>query len=415
MLDYIKKIIPDREDRNWFWLVMIVLLSFYPYKLANAYFPFIVSNIQTIFLVTCLLTAIMLMKTGIYELPKPVRLIIWVMVIGCFISFFYSGHKFYYHKLIIMAGGVILLMFVYSKVGMVKFFTIYNRWILIMAILGVCGFIIALAGIPPLSVFSATEDSRPISSWIVTFSKQIVPSAGFVRYAGFFDEPGAMGYWGVFALVINRLFVKDWKLEKILIICLLFTFSMGFYSQLAIFLIFTTIGSNESIHKKITWIGVVIVCLGILYGTKGTEYDMIYRGTIGRFEQASEGENFLDGTSREKLTRDSKEIWLKHPWMGFGWPVDNKKYIGDNPYETLAHDGIFGTIYLYFPFLLLFYWSIKKKDYELFSVTVFMVAGFMHRPFHFNYLTFFIFYSIPLMYYEKMEMENKQTEDVNNQ
>lgn len=408
MLKYIREIIPDYESRKWFWLVMIVLLSFYPYKLANAYFPLIVSNIQTIFAVTCLLTAVMIVKTGIYTLPSPIRLIVWVMVIGCMVSFLYTGYKFYYHKLIIMAGGVILMMIVYAKIGMVRFFTIYNRWIMIMAILGVIGFVIAMSGVPPLSIFSATEDSRPVSSWIVTFSKQIVPGSGFVRYAGFFDEPGAMGYWGVYALAINRLFVKDWKLERILIICLLFTFSMGYYSQIAIFLILITLKSKENLSKKLIWIGVAIVCIGILYGTKGTKYNIIYKETIGRFEQASQGEEFLEGTSREKLTRESKELWLKHPWMGFGWPVENKRYIGDNPYETLAHDGIVGTVYLYFPFTLLLYWAFKRRDYELFSMTIFMVAGFMHRPFHFNYLTFFIFYSIPLMYYEKMEDEDFQ-------
>lgn len=402
MFRYIKRIIPEGESRNWFWLVMIVLLSFYPYKLANAYFPIIVSNIQTIFAVTLLLGAVLIVKTGVVSLPKPIRVIIWVMVIGCVVSFFYTGHKFYYHKLIIMAGGVILLMFVYAKIGMIRFFTIYNRWIMIMAMLGVLGFWIAMVGVPPIDVFTATEDSRPISSWIITFTKQIHQGAGFIRYAGFFDEPGAMGYWGVYALVINRLFIKDWKLEKMLIICLLFTFSMGYYTQIAIFLILTALGGSKSLRTKLIWIGVTIGCIGILYGTKDTRYNIVYQETIGRFEQASEGERFLEGTSREKMTRESKEIWLEHPWMGFGWPVKNKKYIGDNPYETLAHDGIIGTLYLYFPFLLLFYWSFKRRDYELFSMTVFMVAGFMHRPFHFNYLTFFIFYSIPLMYYEKM-------------
>lgn len=415
MFKYIKGIIPEEDSRSWFWLVMIVLLSFYPYKLANAYFPIIVSNIQTIFAVTLLLAAVLIVKTGIYSFPRPIRTIIWVMVLGCLMSFFYTGHKFYYHKLIIMFGGVILLMIVYAKIGMTRFFTIYNRWILIMAILGVLGFWIAMAGVPPLYVFSATEDSRPISSWFLTFTKQIHPGAGFIRYAGFFDEPGAMGYWGVYALVINRLFIKDWKLEKMLIICLLFTFSMGYYSQIAIFLILTALGSRSSLKTKLIWIGLVIGCAGILYGTKNTKYHIVYKETIGRFEQASQGEKFMEGTSREKLTNDSKEIWLKNLWMGFGWPVENKKYIGDNPYETLAHDGIVGTVYLYFPFILLFYWSFRRRDYELFSMTMFMVAGFLHRPFHFNYLTFFIFYSIPLMYYEKiLEEDEKDLSELDN-
>lgn len=394
---------------------MFVLLSFYPYKLANAYYPFIVSNIQMIFLTTVLLVGVVAFKVGWPSLPKPLRLIIAIMVAGCLFSFLMTGHKFYYHKLIIMSGGLMLLIIVYVKIGMKRFFILYDRWIMIMALLGVVGFIIAMIGVAPFSVFSATEDSRPISSWIVTFTKQGIPGPGFIRYAGFFDEPGAMGYWGVYALVINRLFIKDKLVEKVLIFSLLFTFSMGYYSQLAIFLVLTMLGSKEKTSKNLAMLCAIGVCIGVMYGTKGTEYDMIYKETIGRFESASEGDEFLEGTSREKLTRDSKEIFEANPWMGIGWPVKDKKYIGDNPYETLAHDGIIGTIYLYFPFLLLLYWSFKRRDYELFAMTVFMLAGFMHRPFHFNFLTFFIFYSIPVMYYQSRLLHQGDSAMVLNQ
>lgn len=401
MFEYIRKIIPERDSRRWFWLVMFVLLSFYPYKLANAYYPFIVSNIQTVFCTTLLLMGIVAFKTEGFKLPKPLDTIVALMVIGCLISFMLTGHKYYYHKIIVMTGGVMMILIVYSKIGMVRFFTLYDRWILLMAILGIVGFIIAMAGVPPITVFSATEDSRPVSSWIVTFTKQIIPGSGFIRYAGFFDEPGAMGVWGVYALVINRLFIHDTKLERLLMICLLFTFSMGYYTQIAMFILLSMLGSGISLRKKIMYVGIAVVCIGILTAAKGTSYDMVYKETIGRFEKASQGEEFMEGTSREVLTREAKEVFLANPWLGIGWPIKDKKYIGDNPYETLAHDGIFGTLYLYFPFMLLLYWSIKRRDYELFSMVVFMVAGFMHRPFHFNFLTFFIFYSIPLMYYQE--------------
>lgn len=400
MFSYIRKIIPDRNSRKWFWFVIFVLLSFYPYKLANAYYPFIVSDIKTEFIVSFLLISIVVLPTGTIEIPKPINIIVCVMVIGSLFSFLLTGHKYYYHKIIIMFGGLMLILIVYKKIGMTRFFTVYNRWILLMSVLGILGFMMALSGIPPIEVFEATEDARPISSWIITFAKQLDPGAGFIRYAGFFDEPGAMGYWGVYAIVINRLFVKDNKLEKWLVICLLFTFSMGYYIQIILFFIMALLGKSMTFFKKVIWTTAIAGSIIIMYATKGTEYDSVYIATIGRFEQASAGEEFMEGTSRESLTRESKELFYENPWMGIGWPVDGE-YIGDNPYETLAHDGIIGTIYLYFPFILLLYWSIIRRDYELCSMVVFMVAGFMHRPFHFNYLTFFIFYSIPLMYYQK--------------
>lgn len=407
-MGYIKKIIPERTSRKWFWFVMIVLLSFYPYKLANAYYPFVVSNIQTIFVATLLLIGVVVFGLGKKSLPSPLMSIVFIMIVGCFISFVLTGHKFYYHKVIIMLGGLMLLLIANSKVGMMRFYTLYNKWILLMAILGVIGFFLALVGVPAIYEFSSTEDSRTISSWIVTFTKRSVSESTFIRYAGFFDEPGAMGYWGSFALAINRLFIKDGRLEKLLIVCLIFTFSMGYYSQILIFIVMLLLG-RESAKRKRWWIAVAVVGISVMLATKGTKYDLIYSETIGRFEEASQGEEFMEGTSRENLTRESKEVFLKSPWLGMGWPTDDDRYIGDNPYETLAHDGIFGTIYLYFPFILLLYWSIRRRDYELFSMVVFLVAGFMHRPFHFNFLTFFVFYSIPLMYHQQTIKRKKKS------
>lgn len=405
MRSYIKKIIPEKESRYWFFLVVIILLLWYPYLLAGAYLPFIESNIQSQFAITLLLIGVVALFIKKIYLPGPIVLIVLVMVLGCLASYWMTGHKYYYHKLIIMTGSLMLIQIVYLKVGFVRFYTLYNKWIFLMAILGVVGFVVAFAGVPPVSTFIVSENGNPISSWIITFSKQLSPGPGFIRYAGFFDEPGAMGYWGTFALAINRLFIKDLKLEKWLIVCLLFTFSMGFISQIAIFFALLLLGPTTKFKTKFLWAITAIVVIVGVYSTKGGEYDAVYQATIGRFEDASKGEDFLDGTSRERLTRDTKEVFEKHPWFGIGWPEKDERYLGDNPYETLAHDGIFGTVYLYFPFILLFYWSIKRRDYELFAMTLYMVAGFMHRPFHFNFLTFFIFYSIPLMYYNKMCQE----------
>ena len=254
MIDFIRKIIPEYNSRCWFWLVMIVLLSFYPYKIANAYYPVLVSNIQTIFLFSVFLVGVVIFSVGRITLPRPVIYIVFIMAVGCFFSFIFTGHKYYYHKIIIMVGGLMLLQLVDVKVGMFRFFILYNRWVLFMAILAVIGFFLSMAGMPPVYVFPSTEDSRLISSWIVTFSKQITQGSGFIRPAGFFDEPGALGYWGIYTLVINKLFIKDSKLEKWLIIALLFTFSMGYYSQIIIFLILTVLRRKEQFGRRLIWL-----------------------------------------------------------------------------------------------------------------------------------------------------------------
>lgn len=387
---------------------MLILLSFYPYEIANAYYPFSTIDIRVTFLLCLVLTPVILTKSRL-KLPPALIWCLVVMVLGSILSFIVTGDKFYYHKLIVLYSAFCLIVIVYNTIGYRQFFTLYNKWILIMAILGCIGALIASLGVQPITTFIGKEDGRTVYSWIITFTK--TPPIGFIRYAGFFDEPGAMGYWGCFALAINRILIRDKRLEKILLIALIFTFSMGYIIQALAYILMFSFSRSKAGDKFGYMIVIVFFIVGV-YSTRGTSISFIYDESIGRIEEmfnASEDVLSFEGTSREKLVRDSKEAFESNPVWGIGWPTDNEEYIGDNYYETLAHDGIVGTVYQYFPYILLLIWGLSRRDWEIVHIVVFLALAVFHRPIHSNILTYFIFYSLPLIYALKVKEDSLST------
>lgn len=401
----IKNILVKPSQRRWFWFCMFIILLFYPYILVDAYLPILNLNIYFYFFLGALLTFLIISLRNRKKVPRVLWLITFIMTIGCLISFIMTGGRYYYHKLVMLWPSICLLIIIHNKIGLLNFYKLYNIWILVMAILGVIGFILSLSGIGPFFTFTALNDGRTVSSWIITFSKQEIPSSGFMRYSGFFDEPGAMAYWGMFALVINKLFIKNKSYELLLIVCLLFTFSMGYIAQIIVYIVLFEL-KGKITWKKISSVILISILALSLYSTRNTEYHAIYDATFGRFEAASQGSELLEGTTREILTQRAKEEFKKHPIFGNGRVKDSEN-LNDNPYETLAYDGIFGTLYLYFPYLILLFWGIKYRDYDLIVCTIFMSLAIFHRPIHSNLLTYLVYYSIPVMYALKLK-ESKQ-------
>ena len=154
-------------------------------------------------------------------------------------------------------------------------------------------------------------------------------------------------------------------------------------------------------------ISLAIVTFGI-YSTKGTDYDSIYKSTFGRFKkiEITNSKSITVKDYRSELTAVAKSYFEGNPVMGIGatrWT--ELPYMADNPYETLAKDGIFGTLYLYFPLLLLLSLGLKYKDVDLIKVLFVIFLGFLHRPFHGNLLTYFIVYSMLYMYIKNHQLQ----------
>ena len=92
----------------------------------------------------------------------------------------------------------------------------YDVWLVVQAISGTIGILLVLGGLLQ-PIFKFVEmDMRP--GYFFGLFTTNTYFGGLVRNAGFYDEPGALAFWGIYALIINKMFVKNTKIEILLII-----------------------------------------------------------------------------------------------------------------------------------------------------------------------------------------------------
>ena len=391
------------KSKNFFAFayVLIVLICFYPYEFYSVYLRFLPDKSYLTALGFFIFTAILLfISKARMKSINALTTIMGVQLLGFFmVGFVHNDILTAIGNAIMMGLAALLIVFIDSKGGLVDFIKKYNTWIVIMAIAGtVTWVLVTFRGFEPFYVIPDRADTRPIANYLLTFTKSVDDTIGSIRYAGFFDEPGAMAYWGIFALIINKLFVKIQRLEIILIVCLLFTFSIGFYAQLLVYFILFYLKKRNIGTTLVVLLGVGIFAFAVIQ-TEGTQYDAVYNRTYGRVLNILEGRDVANNTlgveNREEMTELAKKEFLNNPLFG----TSRKDiYITDNIYEPLALYGIFGSLFVLSPFIFLFMWSLKNGDHNFLKANIVIWVGFAHRPFHNYVLYFFILYLIIVMY-----------------
>lgn len=201
-----------------------------------------------------------------------------------------------------------------------------------------------------------------------------------IRYSGFFDEPGAMAYWGIYALLFNRLFIRNPRLERLLMICLILTLSLAYYIQLSFYILFFKI---KNIEKFCIAFLACVVMIGAIYLSKDTQYD-VYKFTFFRLER-NDMTGTMQGDNRSDLSEIAKKYFLTAPIMGIGAKKATEiAYMADNPYDILAKDGIVGMIVTYIPLIIVFFTYYKNRT--ILCVLFILGVGYLQRPFHVDLL-----------------------------
>ena len=227
-------------------------------------------------------------------------------------------------------------------------------------------------------------DSRPAICYGLTCSNAII--GNLIRIAGFFDEPGAMAFWGVYSLVLNKLFVKNKIIEILLLIGLFFTFSMAYFIQLVLYVIFFYRHKIKVVLASI----IVFLCIySFLNNSQNVDYNFYY-WTLERFEKNSSGKI---ETNRDDMMKIAKKTFISSPIIGKGenYVEHSGLYMSDNPFETLAKDGIIGYLIVYSP---LFYIMLKsKRKKELLWGAIILFIGYQQRPFHTYWIHYMMIYT----------------------
>ena len=378
-------------------LICVCLLGVYPY-IFNRFLP--LPGITIIYLITIvtLLLIIVFCRGKLILLPYPVNIIFLIQLLAWIAYILIHSDILYAQRILTIVLTYLQLLCLSNCQGKVnRFFLQYDKFIVIMAVGGtVCFFLVLFLNFPVLYSYS-NPDGRDAFFLGLTSTNSI--HGNIIRYAGFFDEPGAMAYWGIWALIFNKLFFYNKNIEKILIVCLSFTFSLAYFIQLFIYVILFKL--QKLSHFIIMLILLTILGIGIY--NIATQNPDLYTLTFYRLEVSDDGN--LNGDNRSELAEAAQRLFYKSPIIGNGLSnTEQIENIYDNPYETLAIDGIIGTIIVYLP--LLFLWFIGNKKIKFALIIIFV--GYLQRPFHHNIIFYFLAYSFVLLaIYNKMTKIHK--------
>ncbi len=339
-------------------------------------------------------------------IPSKMRNILYVQIF-CWV--FYSmihQDTSYFTRILYLLITYMLLKMQYNDDNENNFVKIYDGWISLQAVCGTIGLILVTIGIlTPLGFFTEMDGRRGYFFGLFTTN---VYFGGLVRNAGFFDEPGAMACWGIYALLLNKLFVKNKVIEYALIIGLISTLSMAYYIQLAGYLLL--------FYRKRTWKLILIVVTIYMASRVIASYNTELSNAIfGRFEY-NESTGKLAGDNRSDLVDTCWKIFCDYPIFGMGAralasseTAQTYGFVGANFFTGWAADGLIGAFVSYLPLIMIF--QMGRFDKKYYGVGLILLIGFLQRPYDSAQLLFpLLTYSILLHGY----MSESSIEDEDN-
>ena len=181
----------------------------------------------------------------------------------------------------------------------------------------------------------------------------------------------------MYALIINKLFVKNKKVEILLIIGLISTLSLAYFIQIAMY---AFLFYKEQRRKLLPYVVAFIFALILISSFNEQMNDAIF----GRMEYNEETGTF-SGDNRSPMTKVCWDIFLEAPIIGQGAQhmleisKERRVFVGANPNFTLATDGIVGQLIVWSPFFFLF--GLRRFDKKYGCAFWILIVGFLQRPY----------------------------------
>lgn len=342
---------------------VLFLFPFHPYKIL-------------LFLTIALMTAVLVYKKKVIFSDRSVFFCLGLQI-SCSLYLFLYFIDFGYNQLAIQFLCILIVyLFIDRCVGVGCFIKQYVYIISIFSFLGLLTFLLALFFDIPYFFSYTNFDNRPGYCFLLSCTNSMTQfSNGFkiIRYSGYFDEPGSIAFFGTFALFLNYFYLKKKFCEVVLVVSLLFTFSLSFFLTIICYYFFFYFKANR---YSIFLVFALALFLYLSYSFKDSkDYYFLYNMTWGRLEVDESGK--LEGDNRSDLMEIAYSVWIDHP-MGIGFDQIeeiNRKYgsgLHSNILAPLAQHGIIGFM-AYFIFL----WGIIYRLLRLNNISIVQKIGWI--------------------------------------
>ncbi len=373
---------------------MLMLLSMYPY-IFQLFFGFPQENVMGVVFFAIIALYCMFIKHKKGRMPAGLTVIMALQCVAWLLYAVMFNDSSYFTRIFFIALTYIALTMLLWKDSVVRFLDINCKFLTIQGFLGIIAFALVFVGVLQPLISIATEDGYgSINFYGLTCSNAVF--GNFIRVGGFFDEPGAFAFWGMFALLFNKLTVDNRKLEIILIVSLLFTFSAAYFVLLPIY--FFGFYSSKLKTMVLTLL-VLVPLMFVIFQSLSTNSEFLYY-TVERFS----GDQIR--SKRFDQADNAEVLFKKAPVFGLGaqnFDEQGGTINSDNPYEILAKDGIVGFVMTYIPlfWIVLRYW--RKK--EVIVSSGILMIDYLQRPFHINEMHFMMLYLFCLLVTMKYKKE----------
>lgn len=324
-----------------------------------------------------------------------------------FVSFYHNDYA-NINLCIQLISVFIIITYINAFIGFKTFVKSYINVTLITAIGGVLIFFLhAFIGVKPLFFVDYSATGTSYFLWLTTTNVYYdVSDIRFIRYSGFFDEPGAFGLYSFFAIVLNKIYFKNAKKELWLILLTMFTLSLAFYMSMVLYFLFFYINKSNLKYVIFLIAGILTIYLYLSSNLEDETSKMIYDSSFKRFEMNDSG---LAENNRADLSDNDKRIFFEYPLLGSG--TTKEKISASNLYSILANYGIFGSLF-YYAFLLYFIFQITlmSPKYFLFylKILILILLNFYSRPEISSVFTLLVFVSIIYYIRYNSEIQNRR-------
>lgn len=309
------------------------------------------------------------------------------LIVLILIQIFYYLLATLYHKditllnlCIQLISLFIIIIYIRSFISFELYVKSYIYIILAMGIGGMISFFLHFTiGISPLFTVDYSASGTSYFLGLTTTNVYYnVAGIRMIRYSGFFDEPGTFGMYSIFAILLNKVFFNNKKIEIYLIIVSLFTFSVAFIITIFVYFLFFYINRNN-----IKYLFIFAILIASTYFLLNNNIDnptikQLYTISFARFIENEDG--VMAGNNRIDRMDEDKAVFQNSPILGVGSAENEVR--GANIYSILAQHGIIGSIFYYIFIIYLLFLIINLKQSRLFYLKIFFIIllSFYHRP-----------------------------------